>query len=226
MPSLQSKVLEFLLQVIGEKERINRIQELTMRGKVTHVEPPGRLFRDYHVTSREVNGENVWVVSQKAGASHEHIYYLHGGSYVYGFARQHWRFMTELVDAVGCTVVAPDYPRPPEHHVRDVFAMILPVYENLVATVGAINLTVMGDSAGGGMSLALAQLAREKAEGCKLRRKLMGSPLTTASLRIWYTSGRSWGYPSHGKPSSKSLKKSKGLIEFSISPLSITTGLL
>ena len=152
MPSLQSKVLEFLLRVVDEKEQTNRIRELSIHGKSKHAEPARRLYKDYRVTTREVNGQKVWTLSPKANASDEHIYYLHGGGYVDGFARQHWHFMTELVDTINCGITAPDYPRPPEHHVRDVFAMVLPIYRDLIASLGASNLTVMGDSAGGGMS--------------------------------------------------------------------------
>src|SRR6185369_6170015 len=50
----------------------------------------------------------------------------------------------------------------PEYCVRDVFALMLPLYEELAAVAGSANVTFMGDSSGGGISLALAQVLREK----------------------------------------------------------------
>jgi acetyl esterase/lipase len=42
-----------------------------------------------------------------------------------------------------------------------VFALLLPLYEELAASVGGANIVVMGDSSGGGISLALAQRLRD-----------------------------------------------------------------
>jgi acetyl esterase/lipase len=88
--------------------------------------------------------------------------YLHGGAYVNSFSSQHWDLMSKLVQAANCTVTAPNYPHAPEYCVRDVFALMLPLYEELAADAGSANVTFMGDSSGGGISLALAQVLREK----------------------------------------------------------------
>jgi acetyl esterase/lipase len=163
MPSIQSKVLEVVLRLIGMKEQESRAIELRDEGKEAVVtEPSLELSQKHHITTRKVNGQTVWTIAPKDNAGNEHIYYLHGGFYVNGFAVQHWRFLSNLVEAMHCTVTVPDYPLAPEHHVDDAFAMVLPIYRELVATVGASNLTVMGDSAGGGMSLALAQRLRKE----------------------------------------------------------------
>lgn len=70
--------------------------------------------------------------------------------------------MSKLVDALNCTVTAPNYPHAPEYYVHDVFALLLPLYAELAALAGSSNMTVMGDSSGGGISLALAQRLREE----------------------------------------------------------------
>jgi epsilon-lactone hydrolase len=100
-------------------------------------------------------------VAPKQKSSEKHIIYLHGGAYVNSFAPQHWDFMSKLVDMLGCTVTAPNYPHAPEHNVHDVFALLLPLYNELAAVAGSSNITIMGDSSGGGISLALAQRLRE-----------------------------------------------------------------
>lgn len=83
------------------------------------------------------------------------ILYLHGGGYIQDFASWHWRYLKKVVERTGATVLAAQYPLAPEHTWRDSFDALL----SIARTVDV----VMGDSAGGGYALALAQ--RLAAEG-------------------------------------------------------------
>jgi len=94
--------------------------------------------------------------------STRHILYLHGGAYVQGFNKFHWRFMAFLVKSTGCTIIAPDYPLAPHHNYRDAFSMVTEVYRKMIAEVAPRNLILMGDSSGGGFALALAQKLKEE----------------------------------------------------------------
>jgi acetyl esterase/lipase len=164
MPSIQSKMITLILRVIGEKNKINHTRERVESGNISHAKPSEKMYKRFHITTEAVNGQSVYTISPKARASGKHIYYLHGGAYINGFTLEHWRFMGRLVDALGYTITVPDYPLPPTYHVHDVFAMVLPLYLRLAANVGPDNMTIMGDSAGGGMTLALAQKLRDEGE--------------------------------------------------------------
>lgn len=118
--------------------------------------------RRYDIERGEARGRNVFTLSPKTRSSNQHILYLHGGAYIANFALLHWRFMGSLVDELGCKITAPDYPLAPASTYRDAFGMVLPVYRDLVRRVDPANLTLMGDSSGGGMALALAQRLREE----------------------------------------------------------------
>lgn len=107
-------------------------------------------------------GHLVWTIAPKVNAGSKHILYLHGGGYVNSFASQHWTFMTRLIDALGCTVIAPNYPHAPEYYVHDVMDFLLRLYDDVAASAGSKNVTVMGDSSGGGIGLALVQRLREE----------------------------------------------------------------
>jgi epsilon-lactone hydrolase len=163
MPSLQSKIIKLVLRLQGRKKRVRRARQLIESGNTKRIDtkPSPRLFEKHRVSSREMRGRAVWIVAPKENAGEKQILYLHGGGYVNGFSKYHWRFISNLVTQLRCTVVAPDYPLTPEHDVKDVFAMVFPLYEELLAAAGAQNLVVMGDSAGGGMGLALAMRARD-----------------------------------------------------------------
>ena len=164
MPSLQSKIIKVVLRLQGRKKRVRRAQELIESGKTERIDQkPSKRFSEKHrVSTREVKGRAVWTVAPRDNAGEKTILYLHGGGYVNGFSKYHWRFISNLVSELGCTVVAPDYPLTPEHEVTDVFEMMFPLYEELLNAAGASNLVVMGDSAGGGMGLALLMQARDR----------------------------------------------------------------
>jgi acetyl esterase/lipase len=161
MPSIQSKAINVLLRLMRMKRTVNRLRQRVESGDRTYSEPSPRLHRKHLISKRTINGHLVWTVAPKQNASDKHVIYVHGGAYVNSFAPQHWGFISRLVDRLNCTVTAPNYPHAPEHNVHDVFALMLPLYHELAARAGSANITIMGDSSGGGISLALAQRLRE-----------------------------------------------------------------
>ena len=181
MPSFQSRVVEVLVRVLRWKRASNRARQRVESGRRTYTEPTRRQRRKYRITQRNVNGHLVWTIAPKQNAEEKQILYLHGGGYVNSFAAQQWNFMCRLVDALGCTVIAPNYPHAPEYYVHDVFDFLLPLYEEIAALAGSANVTVMGDSSGGGISLALAQLLREKGRE-QPRNVILLSPWLDASV--------------------------------------------
>jgi len=162
MPSIQSRAITVLLHLLRTKRTVNRLRQRVAAGDRTYTEPSKRLRRKHQISKREINGHLVWTIAPKANAGDKHVIYLHGGVYVNSFAAQHWTLMSKLVQALSCTVIAPNYPHAPEHYVHDVFALLLPLYRELAARVGSSNIVVMGDSSGGGISLALAQRLRDE----------------------------------------------------------------
>ena len=181
MPSIQSKVINVLLRLLRTKRTVNRMRERIESGEQTYSEPSPRLHRKHHISKHERNGHLVWTIAPKENASGKHVIYLHGGAYVNSFAPQHWTLMSTLVQALNCTVTAPNYPHAPEHYVHDVFALLLPLYNELAAVAGSKNVTIMGDSSGGGISLALAQRLREDGHA-QPGRVILLSPWLDATL--------------------------------------------
>ncbi len=89
------------------------------------------------------------------------IFYLHGGSYVIEATYKHWKFLEDLVADTGMTLILPDYPLTPKYTYKEVFEMIEPLYKDVLAKLGDRKLILMGDSAGGGMALALLEKLSE-----------------------------------------------------------------
>ena len=85
------------------------------------------------------------------------VLYLHGGAYVHNFTSQHWKAMAEWAKTTGCGIVAPNYPLLPLHTAAEAHPLMLRLYRDLLKGIPASRVLIMGDSAGGGFTLALAQ---------------------------------------------------------------------
>lgn len=117
---------------------------------------PSRLLRGFDVAPVDGAGFDVWDLRTAGSAPTRTVLYLHGGGFVGGIDRFHWRFTTSLARATGARFVLPAYPLTPTHTWRDSHQPLLELFERLaIESPGGV--TLMGDSAGGGLALALAQ---------------------------------------------------------------------
>lgn len=124
--------------------------------------PPPFVGRRVAVTGEERGGSPVWTLAPRDGrAGAVRILYLHGGAYYHPAVPAHWTLMCRLVERLDAEVFAPDYPLTPEHTCRETFAMLELLYASLCRGAPSGRFVVMGDSAGGGLTLALCQYALE-----------------------------------------------------------------
>lgn len=76
-------------------------------------------------------------------------------------AAVHWDSVAKLCEELGASATVPIYPLAPEVTAEQTIPAMRALYGELAERYGADTITVMGDSAGGGMSLALAQVILE-----------------------------------------------------------------
>lgn len=157
--SAESRRAETLLRMLGTKKLMPLVNSIAF---FINARPSLLLHKDFRIGGEQRNGRTVWSVVPRGGVGPKHILYLHGGSYVMGFHKQHWKMISALAGELRCTVTAPDYPLAPDKTVDDVFDMVFPLYRELADKAGADNITIMGDSAGGGLSLALSMKIRDE----------------------------------------------------------------
>jgi acetyl esterase/lipase len=89
------------------------------------------------------------------------ILYLHGGAYEWGSPRTHRNVVATLALRSGLPVFAADYRLAPEHPAPAALDDALAVYEAMAADAGG-GVALAGDSAGGGLALALAVAVRDQ----------------------------------------------------------------
>ncbi|MFI6868653.1 alpha/beta hydrolase [Nocardia sp. NPDC050406] len=90
------------------------------------------------------------------------VLYLHGGGYTVGSPTTHRALAAVLAREIGCRVHVPDYRLAPEHPFPAALDDAEAAFLDLVATgYRPDRIAVAGDSAGGGLSLALALRLRD-----------------------------------------------------------------
>lgn len=106
-----------------------------------------------------------------SGASADPVLYLHGGGYVFDLMREHWRLVADLAATSGRPVVVVRYPLGPVGHPDAVVPAVAAIARRLQ---GGGRLTLAGDSAGGGLALAVATRLRD--EGAEPPALILSSP--------------------------------------------------
>jgi acetyl esterase/lipase len=121
-----------------------------------------RAPRGTHFQRLTVAGVPVERVQPGPAAATGTLIYLHGGAYALGSAKGYRGLAAQLAAAAGMTAVVPDYSRAPEARYPIALEQMVAVYSQLLEDGLDPKTTVIaGDSAGGGLTLALAMALRD-----------------------------------------------------------------
>jgi epsilon-lactone hydrolase len=119
------------------------------------------------VLSVDAGGVPGEFITTPASQPDRHVLFLHGGGYVAGSPALYRHFTWRIATAARARVLAVDYRLAPEHPFPAALDDAVAVYRWLVAGMADPRRTaVMGDSAGGGLALAL--LLRLRDDGLEL----------------------------------------------------------
>lgn len=109
-----------------------------------------------NIRKMKVNKRKVYIIEpNEISKTTFTILYIHGGAYVGGISMIHWNFVYNLLKDTKAKIIFPDYPLAPKKTYKEVFELIKLVYETIPKND---KLIVLGDSAGGAISLALTEL--------------------------------------------------------------------
>jgi acetyl esterase/lipase len=122
-----------------------------------------RLAEDVEVEAVFDPVPGLWVTTP-AGRSRS-ILYFHGGGYVLGSSRAHAEMASWIARAAQARVFVLDYRRAPEYRFPAALEdALLAYHEILNSGIDPRAITVAGDSAGGGLTLALLTSLRDRGE--------------------------------------------------------------
>lgn len=165
MPSWQARILSGYARLCLRRRDWGNASALTRRARRLFGAPP--VYRQlvllglhHEPVTAEPGVRGEWITAR--APTPDVLLYVHGGGYVSCSAATHRPITAVLARLVGCRVFAAEYRTAPEAPFPAAFDDIVAVYRWLL-TEGApgARIAVAGDSAGGGLVLALALHARD-----------------------------------------------------------------
>ena len=125
--------------------------------------PPSWTTLGLNVQRSEFDGAAVWTLQSPGSSSDETVVAVPGGGYVYQPTFFHWLDYAAMARDTGATVVVAIYPLAPQGTAATVVPQTADVIAYEIAQHGAENVSVYGDSAGGGLALlAVQELVRRR----------------------------------------------------------------
>ncbi len=180
MQSLQSLTVKTIINLVRSSLFVHKTDALTVRVGFERVANLMKFPR--FVSRKETKVAGIpccWFTPDGHGKS-KVILYFPGGGYVCGSYNTHRALIARIARSSGYKVLAVDYRKAPEDPYPAATDDALAVYKQLLRD-GYDNIVLMGDSAGGGLVLALLQIIRQQ----KLRNAIgavLLSPWTDLTL--------------------------------------------
>lgn len=166
MASVAAKLVNFLLPLRGSEKRLSS-EEGMAQYYTQHVSTPvpasDHLLQEFRISEHMLGDLRFHTVVPRSERSTLRILYFHGGAYVNEMVGAHWNIVAGLVRRTGATVDIPHYPLAPKHTWAEAFPLVQRLAMDRPTTSPGNPVAFVGDSAGAGLLLALAQVM--KAEG-------------------------------------------------------------
>ena len=159
-----SSVLE-LFSMYTEKNGEKLIEDAIIKGEKPTTPPKNLETRYEDLTNGRVFYANE---DSKSGIT---VFYLHGGAYFMDITNAHWKLLKKLVDGADVRLIVPAYRLLPFATYREAFDLVVPLYREYREANPDQKVILMGDSAGGGLSLAVTE--QFKADGIILPDELI-----------------------------------------------------
>ncbi|WP_299458396.1 alpha/beta hydrolase fold domain-containing protein [uncultured Microscilla sp.] len=106
--------------------------------------------------------ENCHLIKTENTTKEKIIFYLHGGGYIQGGIDDYLGVVSRIADVSKTELFFVDYPLAPEHPFPAGLNDVLNTYKIVAQKYADRSIIIMGDSAGGGLALALLQKVRSE----------------------------------------------------------------
>ncbi len=159
--SLFSKIVKRGLRITRRREKlVDSFKTLKFKQKPASI--PRSLKKLCTISETSLKNHTIWTLTPRKSKSKKVIFYLHGGGHVNNIITLQWLMLKRIISLTGATIIVPDYPLLPETNHRGLYEWLENSFQQLFADVdmSSENLIIMGDSAGGAVTLGLAQLLR------------------------------------------------------------------
>lgn len=173
MPSVQSILFNGFLRMFNIKALIYRSARSGNRRNAAFFSRAER--KKFNILMTNIEKREVAVMGMDLETP-THVIFFHGGMYTLKANSGHKRWLIDLFEKANCKVTFVDYPLAPENTVLTTIKMVVHTYQFLAERFPADNFVLMGDSAGGGLALVLAQYLRDHHFGRRPGKIILYSP--------------------------------------------------
>lgn len=131
------------------RENVDKLGDIPL---ISQIIPVSTLFDGHSI-------EGEWVIAENANLNHR-LLYIHGGAFLFGSPKSHRAITDRLSRELGVAVFAVNYRKIPEHTRKQGISDCQHAYEWLLKNtpnqeLGAEEIYISGDSAGGNLTLSL-----------------------------------------------------------------------
>lgn len=131
------------------------LQQASQAAQKPFAFPPRLNFKSVVEVASE-NGSTVVTLNRQSD-DQPAIIYLYGSALVDAPVREDWEFADRLAQESGAQIIFPLYPLVPGHHYQDDYDLLGQLYHDLVEKKPASQVTLLGSSAGGLLTLGFAE---------------------------------------------------------------------
>ena len=124
--------------------------------------PGSWIQKNCEIEEFRIDGHPNFTITPRKTTANLHVIFFHGGGYAYSITDFHWKFIAQLIKRTGASITVPLYPKAPEQDWAAAYPVMLNLYDQLLDKADRKNIVFMGDSAGAGWSLGLAQMLRDQ----------------------------------------------------------------
>ena len=183
VPAMKRKrpdALSRLIRYIDVKDIVSKSRERVLENTKFN-SPPKLISRKYDIDHAVIAGRNCYTMSS-AYEPDTHIVFLHGGAYRYPSTFFHWVLLDNLLTDIACEATFVDYPLAPKYTCEENVGTVMEIYKQLFGPENRQKIVLMGDSAGGGLALVMAQLIKAQNITPKPAKVVMLSPWLDISM--------------------------------------------
>jgi epsilon-lactone hydrolase len=161
-PRVPPAVMRLGMRQLGRRCLNPALPWPVLRTRLDQLTRNSLLPRGTTVTRQVIAGLRAEVVSDPGADAERTVVHFHGGGYCVGSALMARSWAAHLSAQAGCRVVLPEYRLAPEHPYPAALQDARAVLAALSRQAGPGSVVVSGDSAGGGLALALILALRDE----------------------------------------------------------------
>lgn len=159
-------------KIIRQSLKLTRIKQRFLNRKNTHrfmlrhgqqtIQQKIINFKNLKSFVKRENVETLPVIQLTSNIQNNHIIiYFHGGAFVQGCTSYHLKFMDDLVQSTDMMLLCPLYSRLPVSDASQTLHELTIMMKQVIDLI-PLSISLVGDSAGGWLTLSLAQIMRDQ----------------------------------------------------------------